>query len=65
MSREVKGFDISENNSVVDFNGAVNEGYEFCIIRVGYGQGNEDSKFREYANSALEAGLKVGGYWFS
>ena len=61
----MKGFDISENNSYVDWDAAVNEGYEFCIVRIGYGQGHEDSKFREYAQEAADHGLKVSGYWFS
>ena len=62
---KVYGFDISENNKNIDFKQAVEDGYKFAIIRIGYGQGNEDSKFREYANQALDAGLKIGGYWFS
>lgn len=44
----MKCFDVSENNTYVDWDAAVAEGYEACIIRIGYGHGNEDSKFREY-----------------
>ena len=61
----MKCFDVSENNSFVDWDAAVAEGYKACIVRIGYGQGHEDSKFREYAQAALDHGLKLSGYWFS
>ena len=40
-------------------------GVEFVIVRAGYGQGHEDSKFKDYATEALNRGFKVGAYWFS
>ena len=59
------GIDVSENNSYVDWPAIQAAGVQFAFIRAGYGQGNEDSKFREYVQAAHDIGLQVGAYWFS
>lgn len=60
-----KGFDVSENNGYVDFEQAVNEGYEFVIVRSSYGKSGKDENFLDNVNRAHAAGLKVGAYHYS
>lgn len=61
----MKGIDVSENNGLVDFGAVRNWGYEFAIVRIGYGKNTLDSKFYENVNAALAAGLKIGVYHYS
>ena len=61
----MRGIDISEAQSSVDWQAIKDAGYEFVIIRIGYGQGHEDSMFRQFVQEAHDNGMKVGGYWFS
>ena len=60
-----KGIDVSENNGRVDWKEVRANGIEFAIIRLGYGRGHLDSLFYENINGALDAGLKVGVYYYS
>jgi len=60
-----KGIDVSENNGRIDWNEVKANGIEFAIVRLGYGQGHLDSLFYENINGALDAGLKVGVYYYS
>lgn len=60
------GCDVSENNGYIDFNQLAKEGIKFAMIRIGYGvSGTVDSMFIDNVNAAHEAGLKVGGFYFS
>lgn len=60
----MNGFDISKHNGSIDFNKVKADGYDFVIIRAGYGKSTKDSRFDENIRKALNAGLKVGAYWF-
>ncbi len=60
-----KGIDVSENNGRIDWKEVRENGIEFAIIRLGYGRGHLDSLFYENINGALDAGLKVGVYYYS
>ena len=63
----VKCLDISTWQGYVDFNKVKSAGYNYVILRAGFGRENsqKDNTFeRNYAN-AKAAGLKVGVYWFS
>lgn len=60
----MNGIDVSENNGIVDWQAVVNNGYQFAIIRIGYGT-TIDSEFYRNINGALDAGLKVGVYLYS
>ena len=60
----MNGFDVSKHNGSVDFNKAKADGYDFVIIRAGFGKSNRDSYFDSNIRKALDAGLKVGVYWF-
>ena len=63
----VKCLDISTWQGYVDFNKGKSAGYNYVILRAGFGRENsqKDNTFdRNYAN-AKASGLKVGVYWFS
>lgn len=64
------GIDVSYYQKDIDWKAVAEDGIDFAIIRVGfrgYGGGslNEDERFREYIEGALDAGLDVGLYIFS
>lgn len=66
----VMGIDVSSHNGSIDWNAVANAGVDYVIIRCGYrGYGSgvlvEDSRFRSNINGAINAGLKVGVYFFS
>ncbi|MBU2702893.1 GH25 family lysozyme M1 1 [Sporomusaceae bacterium BoRhaA] len=61
----MKGIDVSYHNGVVDWQSVIGAGYEFVIIRLGYGNRHLDEKFVDNVNGALEAGLKTGVYYYS
>ena len=63
----VKCLDISTWQGYVDFNKVKSSGYNYVILRAGFGReySQKDNTFeRNYAN-AKAAGIKVGVYWFS
>ena len=63
----VKCLDISTWQGDVDFNKVKSAGYNYVILRAGFGReySQKDNTFeRNYAN-AKAAGIKVGVYWFS
>lgn len=57
--------DVSENNAVVDFETLKAEGVTGAIVRIGYGKSHLDSKFYDYINGAVAAGLQIGVYHYS
>jgi GH25 family lysozyme M1 (1,4-beta-N-acetylmuramidase) len=66
----VKGLDVSDHQSEIDWQAVADAGYEFAIIRCGWrgysgGSLNEDTAFRRNIEGAQAAGLKVGVYFFS
>ncbi|MGP1380925.1 MAG: GH25 family lysozyme [Dialister pneumosintes] len=61
----MKGIDVSENNGIVDFESVKNAGFEFVMIRVGYGNGHLDECFYRNVNEALRCGLQIGVYHYS
>ncbi len=66
----VMGIDVSSHNGSIDWSAVAGAGVDYVIIRCGYrGYGTgvlvEDSRYRTNINSALNAGLKVGVYFFS
>lgn len=60
-----RGIDVSEWNKEIDWGAVAEAGIEFAIVRLGYGKGHLDSKFFDNINGALNAGLKVGAYYYS
>ncbi len=66
----VMGIDVSKWNGKIDWKAVKNSGVSYVIIRCGYrgsSQGAliEDSKFKENIQGAIDAGLKVGVYFFT
>lgn len=64
------GIDVSSYQKEVDWNKVAADGIDFAIIRLGYrGYGTGkiclDSYFKKNIQGALDAGLKVGVYFFS
>ena len=65
-----RGIDVSDHQGEIDWQAVADYGIEFAIIRCGYrsyGEGNvnEDARFRQNIQGALDAGLEVGVYFFS
>lgn len=67
MSVKIKGIDISQYQTNVDFKKVKASGIDFVIIRAGYGKflNQKDPQFETHYKNAKAAGLKVGVYWYS
>lgn len=67
----MKGIDVSEHQGLINWQAVKNDGVEFTIIRVGWGEvnnpigGEMDSRALENISGALFVGLKVGLYIYS
>lgn len=63
----MKGFDVSAAQPSIDFVEAKKQGYDFVIIRAGFGryESQKDKMFESHYNNAVAAGLHVGAYWYS
>lgn len=65
------GVDLSEYQGAVDFEKVKEQGFEFVILRIGgryyseEGKMYVDTNYHQYYKDAKDAGLKVGGYFFS
>lgn len=60
-----RGIDVSEHKGTINWQDVVNDGNEFAIIRLGWGNQHLDERFYDNFNGALNAGLKVGIYYYS
>ena len=66
----LRGIDVSEHQNEIDWKKVAADGIDFAFIRCGY-RGNskgalvEDKYFRDNMQGALDAGLKVGVYFYS
>lgn len=63
-SNSIKGIDVSYHQGDINWEEVKNDGVKFAIIRAGSGT-TEDLKFKSNIEGALNAGIKVGVYWFS
>ena len=63
----MKGVDISEYNNIgyKDCLNIKDAGYEFVIIRLGFGTHTMDEKLLEHYENAKRAGLRISVYHFS
>ena len=61
----IKGLDVS--NFQDKLNLSTISGYDFVIIRAGYGNviSQKDKSFDYHIQNAIKAGMKIGVYWFS
>ena len=65
-----EGIDVSHHQGAIDWNQVRSSGYDFAMIRGGYGHESDkndqtDRRFEENILGASNAGLKVGVYHFS
>ena len=63
-----KGIDCSTWQGNIDWGKVKENGFDFAIIRTGYGRGGEnqiDKNFHQNIKGAKTAGLKVGAYHYS
>lgn len=70
LNRTARGIDVSKFQGNIDWNAVKADGITFAIIRCGYrGYGTgalvEDSTYRRNIQGAINAGLKVGVYFYS
>lgn len=63
----MKGIDISTHNSISDYGIFKKCGYDFAIIRAGFGNTihQKDAKFDKHMKECIKAGMQIGVYWFS
>lgn len=63
----MRGIDVSVHNGTIDFKKIKAAGYDFVIIRAGYGRydNQKDTKFEMNYKNAKAAGLHVGAYFYS
>ena len=66
-NKVTKGIDVSVHNGSIDFNKVKAAGYDFVILRAGYGRdiSQKDNTFEKNYKNAKAAGLQVGAYWYS
>ena len=57
--------DISEWNQEIDFNEVKNSGVDYVFIRAGFGSSGVDKYFHINMEGAINAGLKIGIYYYS
>lgn len=62
---QIKGVDVSEHNSNVDFVSLKNQGYDFAMIRLGYSDKYLDKNFYQNVQNAVGAGMRFGVYLYS
>lgn len=60
----IQGLDVSEFQGIIDWNQVKNAGYQFAMLRAGYGFGTIDSQFYRNASECNRIGMPVGAYWF-
>ncbi len=69
MATEIKGIDVSKHQTAgrVNFSALKSHGYEFCMMRAGYGMYDcqKDRAFESHYKAAVNAGINVGAYHYS
>lgn len=63
----VKCLDVSEWQGTIDFKKVKSAGYNYVIMRAGFGREKyqKDECFEQNYKNAKSAGLKVGAYWYA
>lgn len=60
----LKGLDVSEFQGTIDWAQVKAAGYQFAMLRAGYGFGTLDKQFQRNAAECNRIGLPIGAYWF-
>ena len=62
----MKVIDVSEHNGFINWKKVKASGVNACVIRAGYGRGNDDKQYKNNIEGAIKAGIEyIGLYWFS
>lgn len=64
LHMKIKGLDVSEFQGNVDWEKVRSAGYQFAMLRAGYGYGTIDPQFKRNASECNRIGLPIGVYWF-
>lgn len=59
------GIDVSVHNGFVNVKQVQEAGYQYMIIRAGYGKNNIDQRFESNAKACVNLSMPMGIYWFS
>lgn len=59
-----QGLDVSEFQGEIDWAQVKAAGYQFAMLRAGYGSGTTDTQFQRNAAECNRLGIPVGVYWF-
>lgn len=59
------GIDVSVHNGYVNVKQIQEAGYEYMIVRAGYGKNNIDQRFESNAKACVNLNMPMGIYWFS
>ena len=57
-----KGLDVSEFQGTIDWTQVQSAGYQFAMLRAGYGFGTVDRQFHRNAAECNRLGIPVGAY---
>ena len=60
----IKGLDVSEFQGIIDWEQVKAAGYQFAMLRAGYGFNTVDAQFHRNASECNRIGLPIGAYWF-
>lgn len=60
----IKGLDVSQFQGTIDWEKVKGAGYQFAMLRAGYGFNTVDPQFRRNAAECNRIGLPIGVYWF-
>ncbi|MCC2254227.1 LysM peptidoglycan-binding domain-containing protein [Ruminococcus sp. CLA-AA-H200] len=60
----IKGIDVSVFQGTIDWEKVKAAGYQFAMIRAGYGYSTVDPQFHRNASECNRIGLPIGVYWF-
>lgn len=60
----IQGLDVSEFQGNVDWTQVKNAGFQFAMLRAGYGYRTPDQQFSRNASECSRVGIPAGAYWF-
>ena len=59
-----KGLDVSKYQGTIDWSQVKAAGYDFAMLRAGYGFNTIDPQFQRNASECNRLGIPIGAYWF-
>ena len=58
-----KGLDVSKYQGTIDWSQVKAAGYDFAMLRAGYGFNTIDPQFQRNASECNRLGIPIGAYW--